>query len=604
VLRLFLQFLPLALVCLALKALRVRVLAGGGPAVLLDALAPDAGLLAALLGLAGLACARWHSRGARTAISFGLSLAGLVVFLLEGVALTFALETGGALDHHLFRFAWLQFTALMPLIQSEVSLGQLASLALIATAIVAWRVWQIVRQPLVDVRAGQAIVWLVTGLALALVFPLRVPDAIAAPMALELALGPVQRPVEIAPADSLDLPLYTRSGRLVPLPGRPAFEHAVVVALESTSWFATSLADGGPETTPFLAELASRAAVFERAYAVVPHSSKAFFALNCGVVPYLLMEVRESRPDGVPVRCLPDLLREQGFQTIYFGAHIGGFERWRRLSRNLGFAVTLTAENLDLRGVERVNYFSYEDEVLLAPTRAWLARVVPSRRRLYAFYLTSAAHHDYRLPAREYTQRFAQDERYDRYLNAVRYQDRFLEQLVGLYREAGISDRTLFVIVGDHGEAFGEHGKRLHDHVIYEEGLRVPLLFVGEGLQTSRHADPVSQLDVMPTVLRLLGFRLQGGTLDGMDAFDRGPDDVVRASCWYSERCLAEIGKRRKRISHFSHRAPEAFEIDVDPREQRDVFGADPADSDALRALHAWKAQQLARWRASAQPNP
>ena len=40
---------------------------------------------------------------------------------------------------------------------------------------------------------------------------------------------------------------------------------------------------------------------------------------------------------------------------------------------------------------------------------------MPSGRRLYAFYLTSAAHHDYRLPAREYTQRFAEDERYDRY---------------------------------------------------------------------------------------------------------------------------------------------------------------------------------------------
>jgi hypothetical protein len=603
VLRLFLQFLPLALACLALKALRGVALVDARPSTLLDAIAPDAGVLAVLLGLAGLACARWRSRSARASISLALSLAGLVVFLLEGVAVTFALETGGALDHHLFRFAWRQFTALLPLIQSEVSLAQLATLALIATAIVAWRAWQIVRRPIVDVRAGHATAWLAAGIALAVVFPLRVPDAIAAPMALELTLGPVQRPVEIAPAEALDLPLYTRSGRLVPMPGRPAFEHAVIVALESTSWFATSLAEGAPDTTPYLAELAERAAVFERAYAVVPHSSKAFFALNCGIVPYLLMEVRENRPEGVPVRCLPDLLRDQGFQTIYFGSHVGGFERWRRLSRNLGFAVTLTAENIDTRGFERVNYFSYEDAALLAPTRAWLARVVPSGRRLYAFYLTSAAHHDYRLPAREYTQRFAADDRHDRYLNAVRYQDRFLEQLVGLYREAGIADRTLFVIVGDHGEAFGEHGKRLHDHVIYEEGLRVPLLFVGEGLEPQRRADPVSQLDVMPAVLRLLGFHLQGGDLDGMDAFDRGPSDVVRASCWYSERCIAEIGKRRKRISHFAHRAPQAFEIDVDPREQRDVFGADPADEDALRALHAWKAKQLARWQAS-QPAP
>ncbi|HEX5068266.1 MAG TPA: sulfatase-like hydrolase/transferase [Myxococcota bacterium] len=598
-LRLFLQFLPLALACLALKALRVRALMDAGPLALLDALAPDAGILAALLGLAGLACARWHGRGARAAISLALSLALLALFLLEGVAVTFALETGGALDHHLFAFALRQLTAVWPLIQAEVPLSQLASLALLAAALVGWRAWLIVRRPLGAVRARAAAAWLVAGALLALTFPLRVPDAVAVPMPVELALGPVRRPVEIAPRDSLTQPLYARDGRLVLLPGKPAFENAVVVALESTSWFATSLAEGAPDTTPFLASLAARATVFERAYAIVPHSSKAFVAMNCGIVPYLLMEVRESGANGVPVRCLPDLLREQGFQTLYFGSHVGGFERWRRLSRNLGFAVTSTAEQLDTRSFQPVNYFSYEDDVLLAPTRAWLARMKDSKRRLYAFYLTSAAHHDYRLPARDYTQKFSDDERYDRYLNAVRYQDRFLEQLVSLYREAGLAERTLFVIVGDHGEAFGEHGRKLHDHVIYEEGLRVPLLFVGEGLPAERRSDPVSQLDLMPTLLRLLGFRLEGGSLDGMDAFARGPDDVVHASCFYSERCLAEIGKRRKIISHFAHRAPEAFELDVDPRERRDVFGADPGDAEALRALHAWKAQQLARWHAS-----
>jgi arylsulfatase A-like enzyme len=327
--------------------------------------------------------------------------------------------------------------------------------------------------------------------------------------------------------------------------------------------------------------------------------------MNCGIVPYLLMPVREREPDCVPVRCLPDLLREQGFQTLYFGSHVGGFESWRRLARNLGFAVTLTAEQLDTQGFEPVNYFAYEDEILLAPTRDWLARFTRARdeaaragqrRRLYAFYLTSAAHHDYRLPQRDYSERFSEDPRHDRYLNAVRYQDRFLEQLVALYREAGLYDQTLFVVVGDHGEAFGEHGRRLHDHVIYDEGIRVPLVFFGAGIEAQRHADPVSQLDLMPTLLRLTGFRLEDAPQDGLDAFRRGPDDVVQASCWYSERCLARIGKQRKWISHFGHAAPEVFAIDADPLERRNLFGQDPRDADAIRALHAWKAQQLGRW--------
>jgi arylsulfatase A-like enzyme len=595
--RLVLQYLPYALACFALKAARTAVLAGPSALALLDSLAKEAGLHALLLGLAGLGCALWRGALARAGVALALSAAALLLFLLELVAFTFALETGGALDHHLFRFATAQVRAMLPLIQSEVSLGQLGSLALLAAGMVALRAWQIARRPVGRVRAGAAAAWLAAGALLLAVLPLRLPPAIAVPMPIALALGPLRSPVEVAAPSELRLSPLARDARLERMPGTPAFDDLVVVALESTSWFATSMAGAGFDTTPFLAQLAREGVLFERAYAVVPHSSKALVALNCGIVPYLLMQVRESDPDGIPVRCLPDLLREQGFQTLYFGSHVGGFERWRQLSKNVGFGVTLTADRLDTRDFLPVNYFAWEDELLLEPTREWLARTGP--RRLYAFYLTSAAHHDYRLPERDYTQRFVPDDRYDRYLNAVRYQDRFLEQLVALYREAGRFERTLFVVVGDHGEAFGEHGRRLHDHVIYDEGIRVPLVFFGQGLGPERRPGPVSQLDVMPTALRLLGFSKRGGAQDGMDAFLRPPDSELFASCWYSERCLARVGARRKLISHFDHQRPEAYAIDVDPRELRNRFGEDPGDAEGLRALHAWKAQHLGRWHAA-----
>lgn len=604
--RLVLRYLPFALACLGLKALRTLALVGPDPWGLLDSLGLEAGLHACLLGAAGVILARWPGRSTHRSVGVALSLAGFLLFLLEGVAVTFALETGTPLDHHLFRFGLVQLIAVWPLIQAEVSTGQLVSLTLFALALLALLSWQIWRGPVAEVRPRTALLWLAAGALLLALLPLRLPRTVASSMPALLALGPWLAPVEAAAPADVTLPRLTRQARLLPAPAVPEFEHVVVVALESTSWFATSLAAGGPATTPFLASLAAKGTLFERAYAVVPHSSKAFVAMHCGVAPYLLMRVRESEPDGVPVRCLPDLLREQGFQTLYFGSHVGGFEGWRRLAKNLGFAVTLTAEQLDTQGFEPVNYFSYEDDILLAPTREWLARFSRARseaaregvrRRLYAFYLTSAAHHDYRLPARDYTERFSADERRDRYLNAVRYQDRFLEQLFELYREAGLFEDTLFVVLGDHGEAFGEHGRKLHDHVIYEEGIRVPLVFLGTGLPAERRSDPVSQLDLMPTLLRLTGFRLEGAPLDGMDAFARGPEDVVNASCWYSERCLARIGKRRKWISHFGHARPEAFEIDADPLERRDVYGQDPRDAEQLRALHAWKAQQLGRWR-------
>ncbi len=64
----------------------------------------------------------------------------------------------------------------------------------------------------------------------------------------------------------------------------------------------------------------------------------------------------------------------------------------------------------------------------------------------------------------------------NRYLNSVRNQDFFLKNLFEQYKELGLYEDTVFVLVGDHGEAFGEHGRFQHDNAIYEEGIKVPLI--------------------------------------------------------------------------------------------------------------------------------
>jgi hypothetical protein len=594
---LFLQYLPFLAAALVLKGLRIDILAPGtSPLGFLDALVPEIGVHAIWVGSVGLVLS-WLGAERRFAGVLAHAVLSAGAFLLIGlelVAVTFALETGGSLDHHLFSFALVNLIAVLPVIQSEVPASQLLSAGIFLAAVVAARTWQIARRPVGVPRPRScAAVVAVGALALASL-PVLLPRAVGVPLPLDLASGPLFDPVRVAPAPSLERPPYTREGRLVPRGNGAVYDHVVVVALESTGLFATSLAEGGPDTTPFLARLARESAVFERAYVAVPHSSKAVVALNCGITPLLLMEVRESDPDGVPVRCLPDLLREQGFQTLYFGSHVGGFEYWRRLMRNLGFAVTITVEQLDREGFEAVNYFAYEDDILLEPTREWLART--AGRKVYSFYLTSTAHHDYDVPSRYPRRDFARDDRHDRYLNAVYYQDRFLEKLVALYRDAGLYERTLFVVVGDHGEAFGEHDRKLHDHVIYDEVIRIPLLIHGTGVEPGRHEAVVGQVDLAPTLAGLLGYDLAGAGYDGRSLFLRGPEALTRVSCFYTERCLALVSPGRKLISHFDHAPPEAYAIDVDPRETENLFGRDPGDEDGLRALHAWKREQLGRF--------
>src|SRR5690606_32596878 len=102
----------------------------------------------------------------------------------------------------------------------------------------------------------------------------------------------------------------------------------VFIMLESTRASATEI-HGGPEgVSPFLKELASTSLVAERAQAVVPHTSKALVAINCGFEPVLTMHILEA-DRGIPGKCLPHLLKPYGYSTKFIQSAQGSFENRR-----------------------------------------------------------------------------------------------------------------------------------------------------------------------------------------------------------------------------------------------------------------------------------
>jgi arylsulfatase A-like enzyme len=87
-------------------------------------------------------------------------------------------------------------------------------------------------------------------------------------------------------------------------------------------------------------------------------------------------------------------------------------------------------------------------------------------------------------------------------------------------RAEGHFANTIFVLFGDHGEEFLEHGKLAHGNGLNEEVLRVPLIICGPGVpKGKRVAAPVSLVDIVPTVYALLGEPVP----EGLDGIDLGP---------------------------------------------------------------------------------
>ncbi|MDP9478512.1 MAG: sulfatase-like hydrolase/transferase [Actinomycetota bacterium] len=210
---------------------------------------------------------------------------------------------------------------------------------------------------------------------------------------------------------------------------------------------------------------------------------------------------------------------------------------------------------------------------MLEPSREWLEEKGKDGP-FTATYETITPHHQYLAPDRYGVKDFASKDGLNRYLNSVRYVDFFVKNLIEQYREAGLYEDTIFVFYGDHGEAFGEHGRYQHDNVPYEESLRIPLMILDPGRFESgeRVAAPTGQIDVLPTVVDLLGYEVEGGEYPGASLLGPLPEDrTLMAACWYENECLASIRGDEKYVYHYGDRPEEVFDLSEDPREKRNL---------------------------------
>ena len=109
--------------------------------------------------------------------------------------------------------------------------------------------------------------------------------------------------------------------------------NVVLVHLESTRARSVTPYNQELKTMPFLDELAKSSLLAERAYMTVPHSSKASVSANCGVYPHLVTTTTEALPEGIPAPCLAALLKEQGYNTVFFQSSTKSFENFQALVR-------------------------------------------------------------------------------------------------------------------------------------------------------------------------------------------------------------------------------------------------------------------------------
>ena len=267
----------------------------------------------------------------------------------------------------------------------------------------------------------------------------------------------------------------------------------------------------GHARTPTLDALAARGARFNRAYAAAPITLVSHASILTGLYP----PGHGARHNGMRVNLetptLAETLARQGFSTAAF---VAAFPLDRRFGLIKGFQ---TYGDKMPRGADGRPANERPGSAVVDQALAWLSE--HRQERFFLWIHLFEPHAPYGNPDDPDDARRPPIQRYDEDVTeADRQAGRVIEAL------GSLGDSTLVVAAADHGEAFGEHGEISHSLFTYDTTLRVPLIFAGPGIRSSVVEDPVSLVDVAPTVLAQLGAgQMRGDGIDLSPALNGAP---------------------------------------------------------------------------------
>jgi hypothetical protein len=244
-----------------------------------------------------------------------------------------------------------------------------------------------------------------------------------------------------------------------------------------------------------------------------------------------------------------------------------------------------------------------------------------ARRPFFAWVHYFDPHDPWLVPPEEITERFGvgpddPDAIRAVYDPEVFFMDRHFGRLLDRLRESGEYERTIIVVVADHGQGLGDHGWFAH-RLLYQEQIRVPLLVRVPGEPTGVVVDDlVRTIDILPTILEAAGRpvprSVQGKSMLGLM---RGEDEPPRTG--YAEALstldthapptlpphqrdllFAVVTRNWKLIYHRNEpRNSELYDLIEDPGELRNLAGELPAQArlllDSLEASGAMAIRRI-----------
>jgi lipoteichoic acid synthase len=345
--------------------------------------------------------------------------------------------------------------------------------------------------------------------------------------------------------------------------------------------------------TPELDSYRQNSLLFHNIYAHAPATNASLVSILSSIYPWIsYRNLTQDHPD-VDMPTLSAELDQRGYRTGFFSSGDMRFQRSDEFLSHRGFDVfqdyqTLACDQQKFQS--DINTWDFQDGADDACTTDALLEWIRQdpAQPFFGMLWTVQTHYPYFYSGEE-TDYGVDDEKLNRYLNALHHADAQLGRLLRELKERGLDESTLVVVVGDHGEAFGRHDQFAHASHIYEENLHIPLLFINPALFHEEEASTLGGTsDIAPSIMEILGLsapnQWQGQSLFSPSRHKR----VYFFAPWSSFRFGYREGNL-KFIFDAANNTTEVYDLEQDPDESRNLADQQP---DTVAAGY----QRLAAW--------
>ena len=280
-----------------------------------------------------------------------------------------------------------------------------------------------------------------------------------------------------------------------------------VVVLMLESWGAqhmdalrTLQGRGALGATPNFDALAARGRLYSRAYGNGQRSIQGASAILASQPTLYGMPFLGEGLEQNQLSFIGEIARSQGYQTFFLQSSEGASLRFDAIAARAGFdhyQGSETIPNLHAQPKPPATWGTWDHNTLQAAH----TQFANAKKPFLGFVFTSTTHVPWMVPEDRFN-KFKVHGDVDAFHNSLFYADWALGQLIAAAKSAGYYDNTIFVLAADHADEFVENASDIPN--LYH----IPLLFVGPGVSPGVDDRIASQLDILPTLIELCGWKV------------------------------------------------------------------------------------------------